>query len=243
MTDQKLSIGATVRESYSFLGANFFPATGLIIQYCLLYFAIVLPIRVLPMDWEPVAFLLLTLAGVVGLPPLAITVHRQILLGEPISLRTYFASFTLLRYGRFFLYGLALLAIQGIGTGVLTAADASLVEPNTLNVLLSLLVSLALFAFVFGFFLTFPAIAVDEFKSLMASHKMMRGSVWRTFFAMVLAVLPLQLAGFILGMAALTAPGWVASILNLAIAGYSAIVGVAALSFSYAYAKQRTSKT
>jgi hypothetical protein len=247
VTEQGLNIARTVSESFAYLREHFFPLAGLLLQYFLLLMVFAALLNFIFGSENAVELeAIRSIMALIVWPPIAIACHRSILLQQPVDPKNFFPELLSSRARVFIRYLIILLAVY-VAVEVLTMGFLYIVtdggdgesRPDPLFAYLPTIMSWAVLAVAFRFVLIFPAIAVDEFRSLMACQKIMQGTMLRTFWSLVLAVVPIQIATRIFTTAVFSRYSVIAEILEMIVTGFAAILGVAVISFSYTYARNR----
>lgn len=180
----KFQIWATVRRAYGFVFANINQ-----LALCLLLLIIVhsLPIMTIT-DRFPLALASLIAAvwGTITVAPVAVMVHRGVLLDEPVDVKRYFSSFNDPILKKFIQIGLLLYAVPLL----LQTFSLWLLGVNVFVGVIVSIGGLAAALYLFRYSLVFPAIATNRYSSFNDAYLWLRGSVLQLFFTVMLAMMP-----------------------------------------------------
>ena len=131
--------------------------------------------------------------------PIAVAIHREIILDEPIFAKNYFRSFATSRVWKFWGFGIAASICGALLAGFGSLAVAALMNALSLHMgpLIGILL-LGIFNFIAAliiarFAFTLPAVATDQFDGIWSAKRMMSGNYWRVIGA-------LSVVGFIVAI-------------------------------------------
>ena len=195
------------------------------------------------------------LEPVIGLAlcPIAVAIHRDILLGEPIGAASYFPSFATGRVWKFWGFGIlasvCAAVIVVLGSLIFSGLLRAFLPPMTLMADFILLFSFLIVAslLIARFVFVLPAVATDQFSGIWDAKNMLSGNYWRVMGALpivgvVAAILNISLLFIDSGIIGLPASLSQIAIYLIAIAiALAALVGPATLSFAYSKVLSRQS--
>lgn len=235
-TEENLSISRTVALGLSFCGSNLVPLALLNLQYGLVvYLSTVVLVPALLFEQMMVGVGVYTLIGVFSWCPVAIAIHRGILVDEPIKPLKYFPAFANRRTLRFFGYSV-LFTVIFMGAFLLPIFFLELFEFQAFVPFAQLIAFVVVVGFLVGVLLTFPGIALDEYQSLRRARELLEGSVWRLFWATVLVAAPIStIQVTIVRKSELV----IARVTDVILSMIFATLMVAVISYTYQFAKRR----
>jgi len=182
ITPQKVPVFLTVASAYTFLFQNFVQILLCVLAgFTVLIAGVVVPVTQLTLPVSAIV-VLANVVFVFAFAPVAILVHRSIILEEKISIVSYFQTYRAKRAWLFVALVMLITAtpnmifyLVGIPFGVSVA-------------LLVGVIGLALFLFRFSF--AIPASATDHYAGLGEARDQMDGCFFRTLAAFIVASVP-----------------------------------------------------
>jgi hypothetical protein len=230
MDEKELSITRTALLATHFSVSNAKPLFLFSLQYILLSaLSTSILIRAIGIEQAKIAITVATMISAYAWCPIAVAIHRRILIGETLSPLSYFHSFTQFRTIRFYGYTMIFGAI-GFAAVALTAELGPYATAFAALIVLTVLFRLSL---------AFPGIAVDEHRSLQEAFHLLLGSAWRLFVATLLVSAPIVLIE-IVGLYLLE--GWAATVFA---SFMNAVIGwltIAVVSYTYSFTKRRNAE-
>lgn len=183
------------------------------------------------------------LAISLSLCPIAVAMHRDILLGEPIAAASYFPIFATGRIWKFLGFGIlaaiCVTVFASLGSvGVARVMRAlSLASGQPIELFLIVPFSLIGTLVIANFTFVLPAVAVDQYRGIWAAKRMLSGNYWRVIAALTIVGLigtVLNAALFFIDFSGLaTVPRLLVIYAIIAAIALSMLIAPATLSFAY----------
>jgi len=194
-----LELETTVASAFSYLVPSLGGLVALLGQATLLSFGAVVLTRIAV--WSEIATLLENLVIGIVIAPVSVSVHRAVILHEPIMPAKYLSSFLQRRVRKYIGYGLLMTVFLclGILVGFLIAGAVEYLSSSSgqdLSLLVKIIPSIVIVgtsAYLFRMAFIFPAIAVDEFRSFADARRLMRGFALKVFGVMFVVAIPIAI--------------------------------------------------